>query len=133
MLKLVQNNDPKSRAVLFFQELHKTQKVYFLRGEGHPIVGDSQFFADEEDVPSTAIPFWTKSFLPFAQKWSPQAKPEEVSLEELQDTWLPQIDDNAMVLGLNWDDEGAGYECTAAEILMYLEMAENEEEIELPD
>lgn len=133
MLKLLQNTDPKGRAFLFFQEVHKTQKMYFLRGEGHPIVGDSQFFSGEDDVPATAIPFWSKSFLPFAHQWSAQAVAEEVTLEEFREVWLPQVDENSMVLGINWDGEGAGYECTAAEVFLYLEMVENGDAFELPD
>lgn len=121
--------DSKIRARKFIIEVLETNKVYYLRQGKGAEQSESNNYDDEEGNPLPIIPFWSKSYIPYARKWSEGAELHELSLEEFVKYWLKGMNGDGIIVGLNWDQSGIGYECYALDLLKNLAGAEELEDL----
>lgn len=131
MAKLGLQADSEKRAKKFIQEILETNTVYSLNEEGHAVVAESTSYEDEEGNPLAVVPFWSKSFIPYARKWGEGAVIEEISLEAFVKNWISAIHENHDLVGLNWDQHGIGYECEPQDLIEMLASADEGQEITL--
>ena len=110
---------PKS----FIEEILKTEKLYFI---AHPEKGvfvcDSNEFCDAEtEEPLAVFPLWTEAYLPVGKTYMSQGEDskelvmEEISFIEFYNEMLPELEEEGLVIGLNWDQTGNGTEVSAEE------------------
>jgi len=104
--------DGKIRAQKFIAEVLETNTVYFLKRGKYAEESESNNYEDEERNPLSIIPFWSKTYIPYARKWSDESELHELSLEEFIKCWLKGMTADGVIVGLNWDQNGLGYECT---------------------
>jgi hypothetical protein len=131
MIKIGLEVDSQKRARKFIYEVLETDVVYYLKRGNYAEVTESNHYHDEEENPSPIIPFWSKGFLPYARKWSPKLDVQEISLEEFIKYWLKGMNKDGVIVGLNWDQNGIGYECLPFTLLQNLAKAEEGEEVSL--
>lgn len=111
--------DSEKRAHAFITEALRTRIVYYLKKDGQEGAEDSESndFTDLEGSPATVIPFWSKSFLPYARKWGETCPVQDLSLDDFLQFWLTGMNKDALIVGLNWDQNGIGYECLPTDLL----------------
>jgi len=113
--------DLESRAARFIPELLATGKVFYYLDRAHPgqlliVSATDDQHLDQDGDGLSVIPCWTRTYLPYARKWDAGTIVElEVSafISEL----LPRLDQDRVLLGLNWDGDGCGMEVFAQRIL----------------
>ena len=110
--------DSEKRAKAFITEALKTRVVYFLEMEnGSAESTESNEFFDDDDDPVRVIPFWSKSYLPYARKYSDNCPMHKLTLEDFVNLWLPGMNNDGVVVGLNWDQNGIGSEWLPTDLL----------------
>ncbi|MBY0273412.1 MAG: DUF2750 domain-containing protein [Alphaproteobacteria bacterium] len=113
--------DSQLRAKKFIAEILETQKVYYLKQGKYAIESESNNYEDEEGNPLSIIPFWSKTYLPYARKWHEGSAIQELPIESFIKYWLKGMNKDGLIVGLNWDQNGIGYECKPLELLENLE------------
>jgi len=111
--------DSEKRAHAFITDALSTRVDYYVKKDGYEGAEDSESndFSDLEGNAATVIPFWSKSFLPYARKWGETCPVQELSLEDFLKFWLTGMDKDGLIVGLNWDQNGIGYEGLPTEVL----------------
>ncbi len=121
--------DSLKRAKKFIDEILETNVVYCLVEEDGVLMSTSHDFHDDEGNPAPLVPFWSKSFIPYARKWGEGAEVDELSLETFVKGSLRNMNEDGIIVGVNWNQKGFGYECEAYSILENLAKAEDGEEV----
>lgn len=113
--------DSEKRAEKFITEALNTRIVYFLKmDDGSAETTISHELTDKDGNPAPVIPFWSKSYLPYARKWSQDCPMQELTLEDFVKFWLQGMAKDGVLVGLNWDQHGIGSECAPTELLAKL-------------
>jgi hypothetical protein len=114
--------DGEKRASKFITEVLNTGMVYYLKSNefGGAEDSESNDFTDKDGCPATVIPFWSKSFLPYAKKWGGLSQLQELLLKDFVTLWLTGMNKDNVVVGLNWDQNGIGHECLPTDLLKKL-------------
>lgn len=120
--------DSEKRASTFIKEVLTTGVVYYLKNNklGGAENSESNDYTDKEGNPATVIPFWSKTFLPYARKWGETSQVQELLLTDFVALWITGMDKDNVVAGLNWDQNGIGYECLPIDLLEKLREASDE-------
>lgn len=109
--------ESQKRAEKFVQEVKEDGLLFYvLKDDGSAEISASHHFESEDNQPSVVIPFWSKSLLPYARQWAEDAEIEELSIEDFIEFWLPGMHHDQVIVGLNWDQNGIGYECQPMEL-----------------
>lgn len=108
--------DGTLRAEKFIHEVLETDSVFYLKNDQFAQDSESNHYQDEDGNPAPVIPFWSKKFIPYAKKWSPGLEVKEISLKSFVTEWLNGMNEDGIIVGLNWDQNGIGYECTASSL-----------------
>jgi hypothetical protein len=106
--------DTEDNIERFFTEVIASEVLWGLEGPDGwalcPAEGE-----DDTDV----MPFWSQR--EFAEPhcegdWS-EYRPTAIALEEFLDDWLPGLDKDGLLVGVNWDEELEGVEIAALDLL----------------
>lgn len=108
------------RANKFLQEIRDSNTVYYVRNGQNAIPSDSHHFEDSDGNACPVIPFWSKSFLPYARAWGEGLDIQELPLEAFKEHWLNGMEQDGVIVGLNWDQHGIGYEVEPIKLLEIL-------------
>lgn len=123
-----------SRALAFFAELVKDDKIYVLVHEGMCLNVDSTEFVDEQNEPLVSIPLWSKSYVEEAKSWAQdKGALEEMPLSYLVEQFLPQMEENFCTVGVNWDQDGQGREFTPFDVTRLIVESTEGKPIILPE
>jgi hypothetical protein len=116
--------DSKKRAEKFFNEVLESGNLYIVYAAGTEKFKCfySNNFSSENGEPALVIPIWSKQFIPYARHFMKTDYIEEISLKKFLELWLPDLDYNGMMIGLNWDGNGVGFECPAGDLYDLLQM-----------
>lgn len=109
--------DSLRRADKFLKEAIGSKKVYYLKKDEGVEVFESSDFEDEEGNSGLVIVFWSESFLDHARALGEGLDLQELDLEKFKEAWLKGMDQDGVVAGLNWDQNGIGVECLPLELL----------------
>ncbi len=99
---------------LFLNEIFTHQEIWLLESqEGmacHPSFEDNQ---------QMCILFWSNGILAEAERDGDfeNLEARNLSLAEFMENWLPGMDDEGVVCGLNWQNEEGGMEILPADLL----------------
>lgn len=113
--------DSQKRANKFTREAFETKLVYYLKQGQSPEVSETTNYEDKEGNALPIIPFWSKTYIPYARKWSDNSEIQQLSLEDFTEYWLTGMQEDEIMVGLNWDQNGIGHECTPLDLLEELE------------
>ena len=127
-----QGQDFEKRTQTFFEELVQEGKLYFLTSEEDSLVAhESAVFSNHDDTPLLVVPVWTSAHLEDARAHDEEAKVGELSIQDFFYGLLPQMVEDNVVIGLNWDESGSGEELEPEEIISTLQEIFEEENISI--
>ena len=109
--------DSLKRADTFLREAIELKKVYYLKKDEGVEVFESNDFEDEEGNSGLVIVFWSESCLAYARALGEGLEVQELDLEKFKEAWLKGMEQDGVVAGLNWDQNGIGVECLPLELL----------------
>lgn len=108
-----------AQAEAFYREVISGERVYALRDDGG-------FPAPKTSSGARAMPFWSKASR--AEKIISNAKAYEtmrvleIAVDDWLSKWLPDLDRDGLLVGLNWSGSRAtGYDLSVADLLRNLD------------
>ena len=123
--------DGQKRAEKFVYEVLETDTVYYLQKGEYAETTESHNYENDEGNPAPVIPFWSKTFISYARKWADDLEIQEISLESFVKNWIRGMNEDGVIVGLNWDQNGIGYECDPIDLLEFISQAAEGQEISL--
>jgi len=99
--------DSQANLDLFVQRARETRQVWGLKAAKGWAVCESNEYQD-----LVVYPFWSEAGsaqLHCTGEWS-QYAPTPIELDLFLDTWLPGMDEDNALVGINWDQELSGEE-----------------------
>jgi hypothetical protein len=119
-LRISEMGQSASQAHVFYKDVAKTQKVWTIRdSEGYP--------APLTSSGKRAQPFWSSFSRAQAIIKTVAAyagfEPVELSWTEFRDVWLPELENDGFLVGINWSGKNAtGYDLDAKSIREAIEL-----------
>lgn len=120
-----------SRIKIFVQEAVTSEKIYVIMGPDGAAGSFSTNYFDENNDHFPLIPFWTDSYLTEARSCVVENGDEfqiiYIPLLEFVESWLPGMNEDEVIVGLNWTDDMTGPEIMPMDLLEMI-MDEMDEE-----